>query len=453
MNLASTHAAILILKYHGVPACIVGEIALNYYNVPRVCHDLEICVPESRSVVAASLLCYTGLFEPFPNDSESNNYTEYKRGFPRVRTTLRTKPPQAITIFPAALFDLGPIEKHLVRFADCKVHISKEMSHLDPVDIAALPLPRLAPLLRGLAKRYLDTQDDVAMIAVEQLVDGMNLDEAWVERNLKDSDAALLGLVANHIHGKQSRIDYYSDNTITCFISGPEEAESVRTGRLNDAAITLHGILSRQGIDFGIFGGYAIGTMGGAHESKDIDCLASVTKEQIISLLDNEEGFQAISQSRQDYVAFLWSDRADRSHAVLVEIFCEQFPGAQYSMMDVPRTAIPIQGLSLGQGSSFFLDPFYLFKGKLRAAATRGKFHDSADLRMLGGKYKADIESRAHELNVQYLGLALKRYPELERLFQQLGIDVEQAKHATKDLDLNKLPPPTSGDVQRGLLE
>lgn len=122
-------------------------------------------------------------------------------------------------------------------------------------------------------------------------------------------------------------------------------------------------------------------------------------------------------------------------------------------MMDVPRTAIPIQGLSLGQGSSFFLDPFYLFKGKLRAAATRGKFHDSADLRMLGGKYKADIESRAHELNVQYLGLALKRYPELERLFQQLGIDVEQAKHATKDLDLNKLPPPTSGDVQRGLLE
>ncbi|KAI8710432.1 hypothetical protein NCS52_01573400 [Fusarium sp. LHS14.1] len=228
MNVASTHAAILILKHHGVPACIVGEIALNYYNVPRVCHDLEICVPESRSVVAASLLCYTGLFETFPSDSESNNYTEYRRDFPRVRTTLWAKPPQAITIFPAALFDLGPIEKHLIRFADCKVHISKEISHLDAEDIAALPLPRLAPLLGGLAKRYLDTQDDMAMIAVEQLVDGMNLDEAWVERNLKDSDPALLRLVMNRIHGKESRIDYYSDNTITCFISGPEEAKSVR---------------------------------------------------------------------------------------------------------------------------------------------------------------------------------------------------------------------------------
>ncbi|KAJ4179365.1 hypothetical protein NW759_017300 [Fusarium solani] len=178
-------------------------------------------------------------------------------------------------------------------------------------------------------------------------------------------------------------------------------------GRLNDAAIALHGILSGEGIDFGIFGGYAIGTMGGTRESNDIDCLASVTKEQIISLLDNKEGFQAISQNR-----------------------------AQYSTMDVPRSVIPIEGLSLGQGSSFFLDPFYPFKGKLRAAATRGKFHDSADLRMLGGKYKSVIESRAQELNVQYIGLALKRYPELERLFQQLGIDVEQAKHATKDLDL-----------------
>ncbi|RSL84853.1 hypothetical protein CDV31_016650 [Fusarium ambrosium] len=223
-------------------------------------------------------------------------------------------------------------------------------------------------------------------------------------------------------------------------------------GRLNDAAIALHGILSREGIDFGIFGGYAIGTMGGTRESKDIDCLASSTKEQIISLLNNKEGFQAISQNRQDYVAFLWSDQPDRRHAVLVEIFCEQFPGAQYSMMGISRSVIPIEGPSLGQGSSSFLDPFYLFKGKLRAAATRGKFHDSADLRMLGGKYKSAIESRSQELNVQYVGLALKRYPELERLFQQLGIDVEQAKFATKDLDLSSLPPPTAGDVQRGLL-
>ncbi|KAJ4190508.1 hypothetical protein NW767_011336 [Fusarium falciforme] len=93
---------------------------LNYIQ------DLEICVPESRSVAAASLLYYTGLFEPFLNDSESNNYTEYKRGFPRVRTTLWAKLPQTITNFPVALFDLGPVQKRLVRnAAGRKVHISK----------------------------------------------------------------------------------------------------------------------------------------------------------------------------------------------------------------------------------------------------------------------------------------------------------------------------------------
>lgn len=31
-------AALQVLTYHGVPCCLVGELALNYYNVPRVLH-------------------------------------------------------------------------------------------------------------------------------------------------------------------------------------------------------------------------------------------------------------------------------------------------------------------------------------------------------------------------------------------------------------------------------
>lgn len=97
--------------------------------------------------------------------------------------------------------------------------------------------------------------------------------------------------------------------------------------RLNDAAISLHRVLSQNNVRFGIFGGYAIGVLGGARESKDIDCIASVSKQQIVALLDGKDGFTAVPQSRQDYVAFLWSDKPDRSRAVLVEIFCEQFSG------------------------------------------------------------------------------------------------------------------------------
>jgi hypothetical protein len=124
--------------------------------------------------------------------------------------------------------------------------------------------------------------------------------------------------------------------------------------------------------------------------------------------------------------------------------------GAQFSMAGLPCKTVTIQGLSLGEGTSRFLDPFYLFKGKLRAAATRAKFHDSADLRMLASKYEDTIKPRVGQLKLEYVGLALKRYIELGILFEQLGVDVEAAKEAVKDID--ELPPPALGDVQRGLL-
>jgi hypothetical protein len=61
--------------------------------------------------------------------------------------------------------------------------------------------------------------------------------------------------------------------------------------RLNDAAIALYGVLSTANVKHGIFGGYAIGTSGGPRESKDINCIASVNKQQIISLLNGKDGF------------------------------------------------------------------------------------------------------------------------------------------------------------------
>ncbi|EPE06100.1 ser thr protein phosphatase superfamily [Ophiostoma piceae UAMH 11346] len=223
--------------------------------------------------------------------------------------------------------------------------------------------------------------------------------------------------------------------------------------RLNDAAIALHRVLNRSGVTFGIFGGYAVSAIGGVRESKDIDCLAAVTKGQIIQLLDGHEGFQVIPQSRQDYVAFFWSNQQDRKNAVLVEIFCEQFPGSQYTMKDVHGTQLSIKGLSLGEGVSFFLDPFHVFKGKLRAAATRSKFHDSADLRTLGDKYTAQIKARAHDLSSEYVGLAILRYPELELLFNRLDVDIQSAQRAVRGVDLGRLPPPQPGDVQKGILK
>ncbi|TVY83017.1 hypothetical protein LSUE1_G002429 [Lachnellula suecica] len=222
--------------------------------------------------------------------------------------------------------------------------------------------------------------------------------------------------------------------------------------RLNDAAIVLYRVLERAGVNFGIFGGYAIAALGGPRESKDIDCVASVTKAQIIALLDAKDGFAAVPQGRQDYVAFLWSNTPNRKNAVLVEIFCEQFPGSQHSMRNLQATAVGVSGEVMGNGTSLVLDPFHLFKGKLRAAATRDKFHDSADLRWLESRFSQQIRARSAELKPVYAGLAMKRYPELEILLAPVGINVNAAKHAARNLDPNHLPSPAPGDVQEGLL-
>lgn len=107
--------------------------------------------------------------------------------------------------------------------------------------------------------------------------------------------------------------------------------------RLNDAAISLHQVLNTAGVNYAIFGGYAVTTLGGVRESKDIDCIANVTKEQAIYLLDKKRGFRVIAQTRQDYVAFFWSVAGDERNSVLVENFPETFPGMSSLWIEVRR--------------------------------------------------------------------------------------------------------------------
>ena len=126
--------------------------------------------------------------------------------------------------------------------------------------------------------------------------------------------------------------------------------------------------------------------------------------------------------------------------------------GAQYTMKDVQASLRTINGQRLGTGQASLLDPYYLFKGKLRAAATRSKYRDAADMRWLADRYGNVIQARKENLNLQYIGLAMKRYPELELLFRRLEIDLTRAREAARDLDPSRLPAPAPGDVQRGLL-
>jgi len=63
--------------------------------------------------------------------------------------------------------------------------------------------------------------------------------------------------------------------------------------KLVELSVTLpdKSILSRANINIGIFGGYAITVLREVREHKDIDCIASVSKEQVIGIQGEKEGF------------------------------------------------------------------------------------------------------------------------------------------------------------------
>lgn len=121
-------------------------------------------------------------------------------------------------------------------------------------------------------------------------------------------------------------------------------------------------------------------------------------------------------------------------------------------MKDVEPTYEHVAGEVLGNQYAAILDPVCIFKGKLHAAATRAKFHDSADLRWLEQKFGATLQQRRSEFNLETVGLAIKRYTELESLFVRIGVDIAVAKARAATLVLSTLPPPQKGDVQNGLL-
>ncbi|KAI0836261.1 hypothetical protein F5Y06DRAFT_288722 [Hypoxylon sp. FL0890] len=221
--------------------------------------------------------------------------------------------------------------------------------------------------------------------------------------------------------------------------------------RLNDAAIALYRVFGRERIKFGIFGGYAIGIMGGPRNTKDIDCLASISKDRVIQLFHQNTGFEVITQTRNDYVLLFWMDRAKHS-PIPVKIFCEQFQDSIHSMESVPCNLISIEGRSLGHMVSSFLHPFYIFKGKLQAAANRDKFHDSADLRALVSRYQDDIKPFVYQLDLEIVGLAIRRHTELELLFRRLEVDSNEAKRAAMYTNLSDVQALPAGAVQSGLL-
>lgn len=219
----------------------------------------------------------------------------------------------------------------------------------------------------------------------------------------------------------------------------------MRDGRLNDAAIAVNKALLEARVTFGIFGGFAVGVHGGPRESKDIDCVVNCQKEWLVTFLSSKKDFLYTNNTRPDYAAFFWGNDKP-GNGVLIEFF----PIVMTPNM-TPQT-VTVQGESLGSQVTQLLDVGFVYKGKLRAAAMRGKHSDAADLIFLESRYTDYLKGRATEFSRYYVGLALKRFPHLEHSFVRVNIDVKAAKVRVQDVELDALPTPQPNDVQNGLL-
>ncbi|POS73989.1 hypothetical protein DHEL01_v207612 [Diaporthe helianthi] len=242
MDPAHFKIPVIILQHHCVPVYVVGELALNYYNVPRVCHDTELCVPKDSVRAAADILISTGLFEPSElAESEHDIFSSYKRGFPRLKTTPGwTHPVLHLVIFPSEDFGLDGSGSSCIRWTDGKDsgHVSHQILDTVPEEhVRSLPFPRLPPLLIGYARRYVESQDDPSMMATEQLVDGMDLDEAWCAQHLSGVEPRVVDVIVDRVQTRHQRLDDFAENTVTCYVKDEEQA--VLTDLFEDRALSL----------------------------------------------------------------------------------------------------------------------------------------------------------------------------------------------------------------------
>ena len=247
MRVADIQYVLRLLQDANITVCVVGELALNYYNVPRVIHvglqltpayrqylltkvkDLELCVPLHDLRGAIAIMTSHTEFLQIAMESEYNIYTEYKRDYPRFR--FNRNPGFHIVLFSDKGLHLDPLSDNTLCSEDHQhsSEYSREIFDLLSIDeVVKFPFPRFVPFFAGLCEMYVDAREVMAMIAAEALVDSMNLDEKWCRDRLQNINPEIVDIALGLVSGKHSRISDFSPNQVTCYVPDTEEALRVR---------------------------------------------------------------------------------------------------------------------------------------------------------------------------------------------------------------------------------
>ncbi|KAL2397546.1 hypothetical protein ABEF93_000780 [Exophiala dermatitidis] len=217
MSVDGLQTALDVLKSSGVATVVVGELVLNYYN------DTEICVPSSQFRAAELALSSSPLFERLPPRTP-DLYTKYKYDCPRFLYAKQHQTPIVLLSDLGIVFRKSEVLESAAhrREAFYSDHI---LSYVSVEEIKRIPIPTLPSFVQYLCLLFFRDGDDMFRIRLEQLVDGMNIDEEWCRKTV--SDEGQLQYLLKLVNSKLDRIDDFSGNLVTCYIADQQMAANV----------------------------------------------------------------------------------------------------------------------------------------------------------------------------------------------------------------------------------
>ncbi|EEQ33660.1 ser/Thr protein phosphatase [Microsporum canis CBS 113480] len=184
MEIKVINAVKISLAPTNIPFCLVNEAALNYYNVPRVI----LAFIEGRSF--------------------------------------------NVIVLPDTLYHLDPLPNNIVQiqtYPPDQIRFSRQLDYSKDLNaLSSIPIPRLATLLQGASQRYLESKVNAMAVCVEELVDGMNLDEAWCLDHLDTRKHRVMEFILDRIASQVFRISEFQPDNITIFVETEEEAQTLR---------------------------------------------------------------------------------------------------------------------------------------------------------------------------------------------------------------------------------
>jgi len=194
------------------------------------------------------------LFAPADED-EFSIYTEYRQAMPRFGFIDGSS--LCVVLFPdvrlenAGLLD-SVIPRSLYKYDSV---YSLELDDIPHERISSLLFPFLGPLLTRYCLSYIALKDVMAAMAIDGLIDGMDLDERWCIRHLSQLDENGVEYALSRVWGKLRRINYHQDNTVTCIIANEDERErllKVPGREMNplSATVNRYGVSWEQFMEF-----------------------------------------------------------------------------------------------------------------------------------------------------------------------------------------------------------